>query len=196
MKDLAGLKVVLRCEVDACYDTARTDLHSEHHNKVSSVSALTDCLATPRFDATEPISPDTELAVLHEGSAVPQASLIELKTRKLNANTHRDKEFFQRYLGQIPTTINGFHTDGTFTVVNKHDLGSDTSLLRAEDVQFKLLKLKEVLKEVQRVIVELGPDARLSLVCKDEFLCLLPRRDKSSLLPDRILQRFQHPKQP
>jgi hypothetical protein len=190
VKDFAGLKVVLRCEVDACYQPEQASTSGEPRADDVTLDTLTEALNSLGLEGS--INSDSNLKILRGGSPVPQTSLIKLKTRshKVAGGFPGSGEYLQQYIGQIPTMLVGIHDNGTFNNTKERKLDSEEVRTHAEKVAPGLAKLRAALEEIQMIMMELGVGARLSLLCQDGELCLMQRKDELSLLPEEVLRRF------
>lgn len=131
---------------------------------------------------------------MHGGAAVPQPALLKIKSRGPSATVDPAAAYLQLYFGQTPKLFVGHHVgDGKFTSVSEHHLGSGEGFgAAAERVQPRLRKLQRVLAEIQGILRERAPQARLSLVCRkgSGTLQLMQGSEEGLFLPDAVLKRF------
>ncbi|KAI0823265.1 hypothetical protein BC628DRAFT_602365 [Trametes gibbosa] len=190
--DLEGLRLVVRCEIDACVkdDEDPSDL-------LAGLSLASSSSPPPPSPPPPPPSPshsDTTITVLRGGTPVPQSSLIEIATRSAKSlYAHKWAETYtQLFLSQTPYLYVALHQTGTFTEVVK--LAREDAWLEryASDVRMRrsLRELVRVLEDVQHAVQAYGPRGRLSLVCRGGKLELFECASEAGRLPDRELARF------
>ncbi|GJE88252.1 hypothetical protein PsYK624_043350 [Phanerochaete sordida] len=184
--DLAGMKLVVRFEVDACYPStpAGEDTSDALADALSSLS-----VSRPSAEAGGLAS--SGVTVVEAGTVVPQSSLIELKTRSVrNADSFDWADaYLQLYLGQTPHSIMGVHQFGTFEERREKKLDSASLKHVARTQQRYLQQLGQLLGQIQRLVVERG-DAKLSVLCRSGVLQLVERQSTGLLLPLEVLERF------
>lgn len=132
------------------------------------------------------------IKVIRGGSIVPQENLIKVKTRSEQSmkNFNWPNVYPQLLLGQTLTTMVGVHRRGVFFETQKITLNSPDLDEVAAAAQPGLKKLRQLLEEIQNVVMERGREARLSLVSKRGVLQIMESKNGKDLLPNDILSRF------
>lgn len=182
--DFDGLKMVVRYEVDAYCEP------SEH-----SVDALAKQLSTLGVKSTSANSvcdvPNI-VSVQRAGQTVPQSSLVKLKSRsRARGSQYLANSYLQLHLGQIPSLYIGVHDgNGTFDTVDILPCDSNDFDKAREKARAPLRRLRRLLEDIQSAVMERGPGAQLSLVCREGELLLMQREDDDALLPPALLKRF------
>jgi hypothetical protein len=154
-----GLRLVVRFEVDACV------AHPE------PATGETEAAATQQDGRLG------ALAFRRAGRLVPQADLVELKTRSeltaprfSGADAYRELVFMQ-----APRLVIAVHKRGTFTKIRNLRLGDPAPLQAANVVQPALRRLAALLVLIQRIVVAARGERALSLVCRQGQLELFER---------------------
>lgn len=131
------------------------------------------------------------LVVRQGGMIIPQASVIQLKTRPARATPQvKWGEIApQLYLSQTRHFFLALHDSGAVSQVRK--LGNKELTLREAEVQPALRRLRAVLEAIQKRVVEHGSGALLSLVCRGEALYLFEREGGDGAVPEEVMQRFE-----
>ena len=189
---------MVRFDVDACTPLDEGITVTSVANVPSETeSGPADTAPSPNVTSSTPPSPQPPRftngpAVILAGREVPQTSLIKIKTRAQGktGGFPGSAEYLQLLLGQTPTLYVGIHRDGTFNSVKERGLNSPEFAYSAEKVQPGLKKLRRLLEDIQRVAIQRGGKARLSLVCHKGILQIMQRSSEKSLLPGEIMQRF------
>jgi hypothetical protein len=175
---LGDLRLVARCEVDACYplevpDAGEVEIYPAQKNI--------------------PIG-EKGLRVVTGGRIVPQSHLIELKTKKDSLNMCQDwREILpQLLLSGTPTLIRGVHTDGVFKRAITSTVGSE----ELEDVEARaraaLGQLRPVLSALQIFLQKQKRGEKFSLICRrKDRLLQVHRRTTPSLIPGTLMARFE-----
>lgn len=192
LQDFSGLKLVVRFDVDACYapepNATSSSTNGQTAEDLADVLASLNVTPSLPLPSTHPSGP----AVVRGGSEVPQASLIKVKTR-VHTNSGGfpgAPEYLQLFFGQTPTILVGIHNKGTFNNVKERKLESPEFAYSAQKVQPGLRKLRRLLEKIQKIVLEKGKGAKLSLVCKKGVLQIMERSGDQLLLPDSVLERF------
>ena len=136
---------------------------------------------------------NSDITVIHAGSAVPQSSIVELTTRsQRNATFFNWQESYpQLFLSNTPHHYLAVHERGRFVEVQKRHLEStELKRIAADSIQEAFKKLRRVLDDIKKLAVKHGETGRLSLVCKNGELKVYERLNKDSCLPDEVLERF------
>jgi len=164
LQNLAGLKVLLRFEVDAC---------------LPSVSDLADALSGASLSSTASASKTSQLTTAPSSSSattnpvsvqltgtplVAQDSLVELKTMSQNKNVIWNEVYPQLHLSGTPHLYVAKHFKGSFTTLQRHDLHSSTLRPYAKVVEQELGKLVKLLGELSTYLQEAGPGIGFSLI--------------------------------
>jgi len=171
--DLDGLKLVVRCEVDACLPP------SEAEESTSNTE-----LPPMRISKSA-------VTIVRGGSKVPQSSLIEVKTfGSVSKSYGLTKVFPQLYLSQTPLHYVAIHQAGKFTIIRKNVLGEGQLLEAEQNAQLGLKKLRFVLASVQQLIKQHGAAGRLTLICNDGLLKVYERSKRDSCMPADLLALF------
>ena len=130
--------------------------------------------------------PAAVLLVRHGGAIVPQTHIAELKAR---ASIEWAELAPQLFLSQTLHYFIAQQDAGTVTRVRTMGAGELASHEAA--VQPALCRLRAALEAIQQRVVEHGPGARLSLVCRDRVLRLYERENANGMLPEDVLKRFE-----
>lgn len=139
------------------------------------------------------------LTLLTRGTLVPQADLLELKTRSIRSvgGFDWDDTYTQLLLSQTPNIFLCVHERGKFLEVRKKKLEEIETEEMARKVQKSLKKLRKVLGAIQAMIKEKGDGVKLSLVCKPGAeMIVYKRTTQETCLPQEILDKFQAQKLP
>ncbi|KAJ8503210.1 hypothetical protein ONZ45_g11065 [Pleurotus djamor] len=184
--DFGGLKMVVRCEVDAYLP----------HGTKTSVNELADSLAEVNIRAS-PRSEDATfvsgIAVYPSGSwSLPQSSIVEITTRSFwnYQNLNWSDVYPQIYLSQTPHLFIGLHHRGTFTRLVQENLGSPPMRRIYAAEQPKMKMLRWLLGDIQKRLRKHGPDAKISLVCRGGVLGVYERDSYDDCLPEEVLDYF------
>ena len=207
-QDMGGLKLVVRCEVDACLPQPEaTTSRAANGTTTLALSepktANDDNLANmmSELDVSSPSSPEdppsesiTDINVIRAGTIVPQSDTIEVTTRSVRYIDEFDwtEQYPQLFLSYTPNIFLAVHDRGTFERMIQRKLG--TSELRAVEqsprIQRAFRQLVAVLREIQALATSFGKDARLSLVCRDGKLEVFKRTNGEGSLEEAELERF------
>ncbi|GJE92535.1 hypothetical protein PsYK624_086890 [Phanerochaete sordida] len=207
--DMSGLRLIVRCEVDAYLSTA-DDVTGDKHEEPSDQpetskpeDALASALESLSLSSTSTSSHSTPtpvpqpsqvhgLTVIKAGSIIPQSSLTKVKSRSQQsmAALRWYEVYPQLLLGQTMHCMMGVHSRGTFAEVRHFEIDAPELEDVARSVQPGLRKLRALLEEIQQAAMACGAAAKLSLVCRERRLVLLRRTSAASLLPPDILRRF------
>jgi hypothetical protein len=131
------------------------------------------------------------ITVLAGGISVQESSIIEIKTKKGSPGGRHiswREHYPQLYFSQTQHLFAAAHQDGMFHTVTKANIrdANNTASAAAE----KLIKLHDALKSIQEVVIKGRLKGRLSLVCQNGELEVVPRRDRASCLPKDVMLRF------
>ncbi|KAK1227363.1 hypothetical protein PQX77_009647 [Marasmius sp. AFHP31] len=159
-----GLKMVVRCEVDACLPAPP----NQNPTRTSGWNAAPRSQMLPNGPGETPL-------LIHEGgNVVPQNFIAELKTislKGLSAGRLRsDDIILQMFLSQTPHLFMGVHDRGNFIQVQQSIVELND---HAAHLNTSLLKLRKVLEDVQKLCILYG--GRLSLICQGGRLDVVQR---------------------
>jgi hypothetical protein len=178
-KDFAGLKLLVRHEVDACLPTE------------------SDVKAMPRTSASGEDSPATvdhpHLTLIRRGvELISQSRLVEVKTRSVGAlRAVNWSEIYSRlYLSQTPHAYFGIHDHGLFVRIERKGLdASDRDMvLASQDAEYGLRRLGSVLYALRESMLEAKGDHALAVLCRGGKLALYKRT--SNGLPEELIHAF------
>ena len=211
LKNMGGLKMVVRCEVDACIPepasesaarttrttASRTARPSVTSSNVDDLSDMLSGLNVERGTSTSTVSPvtqSTDISVIHAGIQRPQSSMVELTTRSARYIDGFDwaEQYPQLLLTSIPHLFLAMHERGVFQGIKRHELGTE-EFRRVENdskIQKGFRQLVAVLRTVQSLVKEHGARGRLSLVCYDGRLEVFERTSDQGTVPASDLERF------
>jgi len=196
--DFAGLNLLVRFEVDACYPSTDDSGLDALIAKTTSLS-----LSTPS-DQKNSTTLSTGIRIVRSNNdqLVDQKDLIELATRsfKNRDNFNWLQKYPQLYLSDTPHFILGVHEYGTFTRVEKFgtDDTSNAEVRKArEEMQPGLNKLGAVLAAIHSKVLDLTDDDAtgsrrdrlLAVVYQDGKLSMYERKDGPKL-PAELVQCF------
>lgn len=176
-----GLNLLLRYSVDACLPV-RTPRDSRSpptssHNLASTVASLELQTAAPLDAVAEPANSKANIKILSGGTLVPQASLVEMKTRMSKNLFDSHDTFPQIYLSQTPLLFLAYHEWGTFYSHGFHEIKLGEMKSELASAQTGLRQLGVVLREIYRLVKEHGKDRQaLSLIFRDGKMVLYKRK--------------------
>ncbi|GJE92537.1 hypothetical protein PsYK624_086920 [Phanerochaete sordida] len=203
--DMPGLRLVVRCEVDAYLPAADAATEDKQEGPINQPEtsqpkhALASALESLNLSSSHPTpTPGTRtsqvhgLTVVKAGSIVPQSSLTKVKSRSQQsmASLRWYEVYPQLLLAQTMHCMVGVHSRGTFAEVRHFEIDAPEFEEVARSIQPGLRRLRVLLEEIQQAAMACGADAKLSLVCREGRLVLLKRTSAASLLPPDILRRF------
>lgn len=184
--------MVVRFEVDAYLLQEPSEVLENHEPKLAIVRNI----SRTTFDESQFIparpAPRPNIEIIHAGSAVPQSSLIEIKTRTTNSidKSMLKKEFPQLYFSQTPYRYVALHDSGDFSLIRKEEVGQGVMSDAEENIQAGLRNLFPVLEYIQQLVSSRGLGARLTIICADGSLKFYERTDRASCLPGDLLGLF------
>ncbi|TFK74721.1 hypothetical protein BDN72DRAFT_955402 [Pluteus cervinus] len=180
--DMAGLTMVVRCEIDACVIPASNSGNLTQGDPVEKSAAQLSSTRTPS------VIPASPLRIVKGGAQVSHSSLLELTTRKKSRWKSRYPKLF---LSQIMTHISAQHEEGTVIGIRKTYLGSPELEEADQALQPGLKKLRSFLEVIRGLVVRHGHGKRLSLVYgMDRELRLFRETDSTDCLPKPFLKRL------
>ena len=175
--------------VDACIEPKNDDDDFLASFSSLSLGGKTDRTAEPNKQ-TSPTPFDIKLT--SPRSLVPQSDTIEVKTRSMYREPNWSDIYPQLYLSQTAWLYMARHSGGAFEPVEKISLTGDEMKPHAEMMQESFGKLKNLLKEILRVVREQGDGVPLSLVRQGGTLSLWKRKAGSwKALGEEITSRFK-----
>lgn len=208
--NMGGLKMIVRCEVDACIPepapdsattarptTSRTTSAPATSSTVDALSDMLSGLDVSRATSASTASAATQCAdisVIRAGIQRPQSSMVELTTRSARWIDEFDwaEQYPQLLLTNIPHLFLAVHERGVFQRIKKHELGT-TEFRRVENdskIQKGFRQLVAALRTIQSLVKEHGARGRLSLVCREGRLEMFERTSDQGTIGDSDLERF------
>ncbi|KAG2354836.1 hypothetical protein BDR07DRAFT_1474275 [Suillus spraguei] len=182
--DIDGLKILLRFTIEAC--TSSTNDTNDEDDLLAAFSGLgiggasaSNSRDTKKPQATAPSVRGVSINRTTPCKVVPQASLIELKTRAA------------LYLSQTAFLYIAKHDRGNFNTLEKVELGSESMKVHARRAEQGLAKLKLVLRDILDAARMEDEGVGLSLVAKDGKLALYKRLEGTGKGPGKdITNKF------
>ncbi|KAG8859345.1 hypothetical protein FRB96_004560 [Tulasnella sp. 330] len=165
---LGGIRILLRFEVDAC--TAIPAAVGNEDEEDALTSAFSSLTTNTR------LFPGLTVRRSASRTIVPQASLIELKTRAAHKPLDWADTYPQLYLSQTPYLYLAKHNRGAFQPAEKYDLAGRDLRMYAERAEIGMVKLRDVLHQVIESVKTEGEGVDLSLVCEGSSLALYRRK--------------------
>ena len=159
---------------------------------VSSNNSVTPPASSSSADHHSPFShPAVRVRPTLEIKIIPQAALIETKTRAKSREFDYAECFPQLYLSQTPMLYLARHYRGTFERVQKTGLESVLLASYEKKTKAQLGKVKTLLEQISREARKMGTGVPLSLICQKGRLTL-HRRDAlaARLLGEEDAKRF------
>jgi len=197
--DLGELNVLVRFEVDACYDTQSSSTVDDLVSLTNSLS-----LSNSASSSSQPIKKNGIEIIRSGDELVNQEDLVEVATRSASSRHSFEwlNKYPQLYLSNTPTFVVGFHARGTFTSIEKFttDDTSNAEIKRArQEMQPGLNKLAVTLGLIRDKVLELtDEDATgdrsgrlLALVCQGRKLAIYERTEGPKL-PENLLELFDY----
>ena len=175
---------------DACIERKNND-----DDLLASFSSLG--LGSNADKTTKPNKPASpapfDIKLTSPRSLVPQSDLIEVKTRSMYREPNWRDIYPQLYLSQTAWLYMARHSGGAFEPIEKISLTGDEMKPHAEMMYRSFGKLKNLLKEVLRVVREQGEGVPLSLVRQGGTLSLWRRKAGSGkALGEEITSKFKN----
>ncbi|KAI9566109.1 hypothetical protein HD554DRAFT_2026126 [Boletus coccyginus] len=185
-----SLNILLCFTADACIEPKKNDDDFLASFSSLSLGAKTDKTAKPN----KPASPaGFDIKLTSPRSLVPQSDTIEVKTRSMYREPNWSDIYPQLYLSQTAWLYMARHRGGVFEPVEKFSLTGDEMKPHAEMMHESLGKLKNLLKEILRVVREQGEGVPLGLVRQGGTLSLWKRKAGSGkVLGEEITSRFKN----
>jgi len=185
-----SLNILLGFAADACTEVN----HDDEADLLASFSSLS--LGGNRdkpSKANEPASAaGFEVQFTPSRSVVPQANLIEVKTRSVYREPNWKEIYPQLYLSQTAWLYTAKHNKGVFEPVEKISLTGDEMRPYAEMMEASLGKLKNLLKLILKAVRKQEEGVPLSLVRQGGTLSLWRRKEGTGKpLGEEIRSKFK-----
>ncbi|KAI9566098.1 hypothetical protein HD554DRAFT_1223753 [Boletus coccyginus] len=184
------LDILVSFTADACIEPKNDDDDLLVSLSSSSLGDKADRTVEP----SKPTSPAPfDIKLTSPRSLVPPSDMIEVKTRSIYREPDWRDIYPQLYLSQTAWLYMARHRGGVFERVEKILLTGDEMKPHAEMMQGSLGKLKNLLKEILRVVREQGEGVPLSLVRQGGTLSLWRGKARSrKVLGEEITSRFKN----
>lgn len=194
--DIGELKILLRFTIEAC--TSSTNDTNDEDDLLAAFSGLgiggasaSSSRNITKPQATVPSVRGVSINRTTPRKVVPQASLIELKTRAARRELDWAEIYPQLYLSQTAFLYIAKHERGSFNTLEKVELGSESMKIHARRAEQGLAKLKLVLQDILDAARMEDEGVGLSLVAKDGKLALYKRREGTGKGPGKdITDKF------
>lgn len=194
--DIGELKFLLRFTIEAC--TSPTNDTNDEDDLLAAFSGLgiggasaSSSRDTKKPQATVPPVRGVSITQTIPRKVVPQASLIELKTRAARREIDWAEIYPQVYLSQTAFLYIAKHERGNFNTLEKVELGSESMQIHARRAEQGIAKLKLVLQDILDAAKKEDVGVGLSLVAKDGKLALYKRREGTGKWPGKdITDKF------
>lgn len=162
--------MLLRFEVDACTKAAPED-----DDELDSLTSAMKALATSEKSESKSVF---GLTTLKSSSLalVPQADLIEMKTRVSHKALDWKEVYPQLYLSQTGYLYLARHTRGEFDPPEKYALGGAGLAAYAAQAEAGMWKLRELLRQIFVAVKKEKEGTGLCIVCEGGTLALYRRR--------------------
>lgn len=187
-KDLSGLKVVVRFEVDAC---TRPPVKYPRRS-TTSVDELVASLTGVSLGPHTSFRSEYPLLVREGGVEVPADTVIEIVTRS-EANISRgynwNDVYPQLFFSQTAQHYLAVHKYGRFSEITKKKTKEMQDIEQDSQPGFK--KVRRVLDVIRGLVMKHGKEGGLSLVCKGGVMNVYERKSKETLLPDVAMKFFE-----
>ncbi|KDQ06416.1 hypothetical protein BOTBODRAFT_181611 [Botryobasidium botryosum FD-172 SS1] len=158
---LGDLRVLCRSVVDA-YDPALAGDAAPDgvDDLLEGLSGITLASSAPTPKTPESTS---EINIVRAGKLVPQASIMELKSRSTRAVIDWKGVWPQVFFSATPTTVLGRHERGKFVSVERKSLEEMDSAY-AEEAEAGFGKLIQALREIRAVVLSRGKGPGVAFV--------------------------------
>lgn len=194
--DIGGLKILLRFTIEAC--TSSTNDTNDEDDLLAAFSGLgiggasaSRSRDTKKPEATVPTVRGVSITQTTPRKVVPQASLIELKTRAAKREIDWAEIYPQLYLSQTAFLYIAKHERGNFNTLEKVELGSVSMQTHARHAEQGVAKLELVLQDILDAAKKEDVGVGLSLVSKDGKLALYKRHEGTGKGPGKdIIDKF------
>ena len=168
------MRVMLRCEVDACFaidpasQAKQCDIEGSNSNNADDLADAFSALRVSSQEAQSAPTPTSDtpynkIKVIKGGIEVPQSSLIKIKTRSArNVETFDwTAAYIQLFIGQTPNLFTGVHRAGTFYDIHKNTMDSPELVAASKAAQTALKKLRRLLDEICYIVMHHDTTGRL-----------------------------------
>lgn len=169
MQNLGDLSMVVRFELDAFQPPAQSAGGEEEPTKALGALNVIQKPPSPK---------SAGLTIWRGGSLVPQSSLVEINSGKIKW----PEVYPQLYLSGTPWLYKAAHNDGQFHTITKVGPTSPEMIQTAEKSKSRFERLRDALKIIKDIVLEAGPEGRLSFVIEDKELKVFDRESQNSLL--------------
>ncbi|KAL0952229.1 hypothetical protein HGRIS_006519 [Hohenbuehelia grisea] len=192
--DMNGMDILVRFDVNACM-ISPTSVSSPTSQASLLIDDFTERLANVSINTNAPSTPSTTSypTVQRGGSwSVDQSSIMELATRSTSNVQYFSWEeaYPQLWLSQIQHHFMAIHYRGMFSTVRKERLNSARMQSVDAQAQWGFKRLRQVLEDIQTLVVGHGETGRLSLVCEMGVLKVYERENTDSGLADEAMRLF------
>ncbi|KAG2112945.1 hypothetical protein BD769DRAFT_1673915 [Suillus cothurnatus] len=194
--DIGELKILLRFAIGACTSSIN-DINDED-DLLSGFSGLgideasaSNTLDTKKPQVTVSTVRGVSITQTFPRKVVPQASLIELKTRAAHRELDWAEIYPQLYLSQTAFLYIAKHERGNFNTLEKVELGSECMQTHARRAEQGVAKLKLVLQDILDAAKKEGVGVGLSLVAMGGKLALYKHHEGTGKGPGKdITDKF------
>jgi len=194
-QDIGGLKVLLRFTIEACTSSVNdTNDDDDLLEAFSSLGIGGDSPSITLGTKKPPVSTVPGVTITHTSprKLVPQASLIEMKTRAAHRELDWAEVYPQLYLSQTAFMYIAKHERGNFNTLEKVELGAENMLLHTRRAEQGVAKLKVVLQDILDAVKKEDAGVGMSLVGKSGKLVLYKRREGTGkALGKEITNKFK-----
>ncbi|KAH7890453.1 hypothetical protein F5I97DRAFT_32471 [Phlebopus sp. FC_14] len=190
--DFGGLKVLLRCTVDACTESEidDDDLFLASFNALS-IRSRGSAISQSYDLAPSPMSGLT-VKITSPRSLIPQSDIIEIKTRSVRKDLDWDEIYPQLYLSQTGYLYVARHDYGAFQPAEKIKLNGPDMKPYIEHAEETICKLKALLDAILKAVRKEGSGVPLSLVSLGGQLALYKRKEGTGKpLGEKITSKFE-----
>ncbi|KAG1745762.1 hypothetical protein EDB19DRAFT_1927161 [Suillus lakei] len=171
--DIGELKILLRFTIEAC--TSSTNDTNDEDDLLAAFSGP-GSRDTKKPQVTVPTVRGVSITQTTPRKVVPQASLIELKTRAAHRELDWAEVYPQLYLSQTAFLYIAKHERGNFNTLEKIELGSESMRIHARRAE-----QGDILDAAKKEDEGVG----LSLVAKDSKLALYKRQEGTGKGPGK-----------
>ncbi|OJA09735.1 hypothetical protein AZE42_06861 [Rhizopogon vesiculosus] len=193
--DVGGLKVLLRFTIEA-YTSSVSDANDEDDllEAFSGLGIGGASASTTLGIKSPPLSTALGVTITHTSprKVVPQASLIEMKTRAARRELDWAEVYPQLYLSQTAFLYIAKHDRGNFNTLEKVELGAESMLPHTRRAEQGVAKLKVVLQDILDAVKKEDMGVGMSLVGKNGKLILYRRHEGAGkALGKDIMNKFK-----
>jgi hypothetical protein len=189
------LKVLLRFTIEACTSSVKdTDDEDDLLEAFSGLGIGGASASTTPGTKAPPVSTVPGVTITHTSprKVVPQASLIEMKTRAARRELDWAEVYPQLYLSQTAFLYIAKHERGSFNTLEKVELGAENMLPHTRRTEQGVAKLKVVLQDILDAVKMEDVGVCMSLVGKNGELVLYKRKEGTGkALGQEITNKFK-----